>query len=114
MSGGLFVDVNEVLEVRLTRGRKQVKTIRYKYHAGFEGAQARSILRYDNSHSYLREGHPAPHHKHRFDHRTWQEFTPPEWIGAANRPHLSDVVEESRQWWQSTGHSLDLDARDLG
>ena len=92
--GGLFLDVAEVLAVRITRGRKHVRVVRYKYHAGIESPQARSIFRYDNSHSYVREGHPDPHHRHRFDYRTWNELTPPEWIGEDRCPHMSDVIEE--------------------
>jgi hypothetical protein len=106
--GGLFIDVETILAVRVTRGRRQVRPIRYAFHAGVEGAVSRGIFRYDNSHSYVREGHPDPHHRHRFDHRTWQEITPPEWIGKGRWPQLSDVIEELRQWWETTGQFLDL------
>jgi hypothetical protein len=33
---------------------------------------------------------------------------PLEWIGEVRRPHLSDVIEELRQWWETTGQFLDL------
>lgn len=104
----LFIDAETTLAVRIVRGRKQVRPARYKYQAGIEGPQVRSIFRYDNSHAYIREGQPDPHHKHRFDHTTWKEVTPPEWIGEARAPHLSDVIEELRDWWETTGRHLDL------
>jgi hypothetical protein len=104
----LFIDVETTLAVRVVRSQKQVLTLRYKYHAGIEGSHARSIFRYDNSHSYVREGHPDSHHKHRFNHTTWREVTPAEWIGANRWPHLSDVIAELRQWWETKGQYLDL------
>src|SRR5687768_14428459 len=45
--GGLFIDVEKSLAVRVVRGRRQVRTMRYTYHAGVEGSAARSIFRYD-------------------------------------------------------------------
>ena len=70
---------------------------------------SRTIFRYDNFHAYTREGHPDAHHKHLFDLTTWQEIPPPEWIGEAHWPHLSDVITELRRWWETTGQHLDLD-----
>jgi hypothetical protein len=83
--------------------------MRYTYHAGIEGSASRSIFRYDNAHTYVREGHPDTHHKHTFDHSTWTEKAPPEWIGEERWPHLGDVLAELRQWWETTGQHLDLD-----
>lgn len=104
---GLFVDVEKILEVQGTGSRARVRTIRYSYHAGVEGSADRAIFRYDNFHAYAREGNPDAHHKHRFDHTIWQEIPPPEWIGEERWPHLSDVLEELRAWWESTGQFLD-------
>lgn len=97
---GLFIDVKKRLDVNIW---SQVQTYRYDYHAGLEGPLDRPIFRYDNAHVYRREGHADEHHKHRFDSTTWQEIEPPEWIGRARWPHLSEVVEELESWWRTTG-----------
>ncbi len=102
---GLFLDVDKTLEINR---RQQVRTIKYSYHAGVEGEQDRPIFRYDNAHRYVREGHPDEHHRHRFDHATWREIDPPDWVGRERWPHLSDAIEELRVWWESTGIQLDL------
>lgn len=104
---GLFVDVDKTLEVNT---RNQVQTVKYSYHAGIEGRSDRPILRYDNAHRYAREGHEDEHHKHRFDASTWQEIEPPEWIGRQRWPHLSEVIEELRDWWITTRQHLDVAA----
>ena len=109
--GDLFIDVETFLAVRVAGDQRQVRTVRYTYHAGVEGSQDRSVFRYDNFHAYSREGHADAHRKHVFDHATWKVKTPPEWIGAARWPHLSDVIEELRQWWETTGRRLDLGHR---
>lgn len=106
--GGLFINVEKFLAVRVVGGRRQVRTVRYTYRAGVEGSQDRPVFRYDNFHAYSREGHPDAHHKHRFDYTTWREIAPPEWIGEDKWPHLSDVIEELRRWWETTGRHLDL------
>lgn len=106
---GLFVDTDKFLVVRETGGRQLVKTDTYSYHAGIEGRSARTIFQYDNFHAYTREGHPDAHHKHRFDPTTWQEITPPEWVSEDAWPHLSDVLAELRDWWETTGRFLDLE-----
>lgn len=106
--GGLFIDVEEFLAVRTARGRRHVRSVRYSFHAGIEGPLGRTVFRYDNHHSYLREGHPDAHHKHVFDPTTWAERPPPEWIGEERRRNLSDVIAELRQWWEATGQHLGL------
>lgn len=102
---GLFIDVDKTLEFN---DRHQVRNIAYSYHAGVAGAQDRAIFRYDNAHRYAREGHEDEHHKHRFDSATWQEIEPPVWVGRERWPHLSNVIEELIEWWESTGQHLDL------
>jgi hypothetical protein len=109
--GGLFIDVDKSPAVRVVRNRRQVRIVRYTYYAGIEGSAARGIFRYDNAHTYFKEGHPDAHRKHRFDHSTWTEIAPPVWIGEDRWPHLSDVIEELREWWESTGRHLDLGRR---
>lgn len=103
---GLFVDVRKTLAVQDRQRRIMVRTIDYAYHAGIEGAKDRPIFRYDNAHTY--PGHPDAHHKHRFDPATWRQIGRPDWVGAAGWPHLSDAVEELRDWWNETGQQLGL------
>lgn len=100
---GLFVDVVKVLEVDR---RHRARTVSYSYHAGFLGNPGRPVLRYDNAHSY--PNHTDAHHKHRFDHVTWQPIEPPMWIGRDDWPHRSDVLEELRDWWNVAGQHLGI------
>lgn len=103
---GLFIDVDKTLEFN---ERRQVRTIRYGYHAGVAGERDRAIFRYDNAHRYTREGHEDEHHKHQFDHTGWQEIEPPVWVGRERWPHLSEVIEELIAWWDATAQYLDRD-----
>jgi hypothetical protein len=103
----LFIDVNKTLAVRNERGRVMVRTIAYAYHAGIEGTEDRPIFRYDNAHTYCAQANA--HHKHRFDYMTWQPIHPPEWVGEARWPHLSEVIDELQTWWNETGQHLELD-----
>jgi len=103
----VFVDVDKTLEVN---DRNYARTINYSYHAGIEGPADRPIFRYDNAHRYVKEGHEDDHHRHRFDHATWLEIEPPEWVGRDQWPHPTEVIEELRAWWASTGQLLNLDA----
>lgn len=105
---GLFVDVLKYLNVRRYPTRTLVRTNRYRYHAGVEGDANRPIFRYVNTDA--KPGHAGAHHKHRFDPTTWREIEPPLWIGEERWPHLSDVVDELRDWWETTGRHLRLEA----
>jgi hypothetical protein len=104
---GTFIDVLKYLEVRILPSRAIVRTQRYRYHAGVEGPANRPIFRYDNSDT--KTGHADAHHKHRFDPTTWQEIKPPVWIGEESWPHLSDVVEELRKWWETAGMHMGIE-----
>jgi hypothetical protein len=107
---GLFIDVEKYLKVKaLTSGGRRVRTRTYSYNAGVEGSQDRAIFQYDNFHTYEREGHRDAHHKHRFDHRTWRRINPPDWISEEGWPHLSDAIEELREWWETTGQHLNIE-----
>jgi hypothetical protein len=106
---GLFVDVYKILELNEF---DQIRTEKYDYHAGVIGPVARSIFRYDNAHEHTSAGHQDRHHKHVFNHRTWEERTPPEWIGHANWRTLKQVVDELHEWWQDIGRYLDLPIAD--
>jgi len=108
---GLFIDVVKVLELDLhTRRSLLARTMSYSYHAGFRGWQSRPVFRYDNAHMY--PGHGDEHHFHRFDYATWRPVEPPDWIGRDRWPHLSDVIGELEDWWDSVGRHLDLDLPD--
>ena len=104
---GTFNDVLKYLEVRKLPSRTIVRKRRYRYHAGVEGNANRPLFRYDNTD--IKSGHADAHHKHRFDPTTWQEIEPPLWIGEEHWPHLSDVVEELRDWCETTGRLLRLE-----
>lgn len=108
---GLFIDARTSLEVD---ERRNVRVLEYRYHAGVEGPSNRPIFRYDNAHPYAREGHPDDHHRHRYDHATWQEIKPPTWVGHDRRPLLSQALEELREWWETAGQHLDLTERSEG
>lgn len=99
--GNTFLDVTKTLEIN---ERNQVRTLYYKYHAGILlGGDTKSIFRYDNAHTYAREGHADAHHKHRYDYSTWEEIRPAEWVGYDHWPTLADVLEELYAWWQEIG-----------
>lgn len=100
-AGGLFIDVDKTLEIN---ERNQVRTVRYSYHAGIAGRADRPVFRYDNAHTH--PGHEDEHHKHIFDHRTWQEIRPPACVTRAGWPTLGQVIDELYEWWQETGQFL--------
>lgn len=102
----LFVDVEIELSVTWRGGRQWVRIAECKYHAGILGDSARTVFRYDNAHPYPE--HPDSFHKHVFDATTWQQVGMPIWIGRENWPQLSEVLEELREWWESTGRFLKL------
>lgn len=83
--------------IRITPKRR-VKTFSFSYHAQLTGPPLRPIFRYDNAHTYEREGHGDAFHKHQFDPNTWREIVPPQWIGYSHWPTLRDVLEELEQW----------------
>ncbi|HEX5498394.1 MAG TPA: hypothetical protein VFX03_04170, partial [Thermomicrobiales bacterium] len=74
------------------------------------GSEERSIFRYDNADS--KPGHEDAHHKHLFDPATWREKLPEEWIGFDRWPHLNEVIEELRDWWETTGQLLGIEVSD--
>lgn len=99
----LYVSVRKTLELN---ENGQVRTISYSYHCGIDRHPPRSIFRYDNAHRYIREKHPDEHHRHRYDESTWEQISPPDWIGYERWPHLSDVIEELYEWWQERGRFI--------
>jgi hypothetical protein len=101
--GGTYVNVTDQLQ-RIDLAH--VRTLGYSFHAGLRGEPDRAIFRYDNAHTYLREGQPDAHHKHRYDVVTGREIKPPEWVGRDRVPTLCAVLTELEQWWLETGQFL--------
>ncbi len=98
---GIYLDVRKILELN---ERNQVRTSKYKYHAGIAGEGSRPLFRYDNAHGYGRAGHVDNHHKHVFD-ETGKESRDPEWIGRDRWPTMREVIVELEEWWLSHQHS---------
>lgn len=94
--GGLVLHVTKFLELN---DAHQVRAFGYRYQAQFAEPPLRQIFRYDDAHTYEREGHEDAFHCHRFNVRTWEEIEPPEWVGYANWPTLREVLDELYQWW---------------
>jgi len=69
-----------------------------------EGPEDRPIFRYDNAHKY--RGHSDEHHKHCFDPSNWEEIGRPVWVGRDQWPHLDEIIEELREWWEDSGQHL--------
>jgi hypothetical protein len=93
--GGLVLHVDIALE---RDSRDQVRGVNYRYQAQFAKPPLRQIFRYDNDHTYAREGHPDAFHKHIFSNRTWREVEVVH-IGRDNFPTLAEVIDELYQWW---------------
>ena len=91
--GGYTIAVDKILEVRSTRGRREVRTVRYSYQAlrTLPDGQVRELFRYDNDHRYVREGHPDEHHMHVFDQAGNEHII---WVGRDNWPTLHRVINE--------------------
>ncbi len=86
-------------------GDTLIQTEMYAYNALLQGKH--NILRYDNQHpDAMHDGHCDPHHKHVFDFSTGDELTSPQWIGEAEWPTLSAVIEELREWHAANYHCL--------
>ena len=93
--GGLVLHVDVLLE---RDRRDRVRGLVYRYQAQFSGLPLRQIYRYDNDHTYAREGHPDAFHKHVFSTRTWEEIDVIH-IGRSRFPNLIDVIDELYEWW---------------
>jgi len=94
--GDLVIHVNKILELNSSH---EVRGLLYSYQAQFVSAPERIIFRYDNAHTYSKEGHQDGFHKHTFSFRTWKEIVPPTWIGRQDWPELSKVIDELYDWW---------------
>lgn len=94
---GLELAVKKDQEVEYRSGGPYVRTVRYAYQflRQQEGHRI-GIFRYDNFHAHA--GHGDPHHYHRYDD-TGAPIEPPEHIGEARWPTLSDVIAQTYQWW---------------
>lgn len=90
-------------EVKIRNGRPWVRTVEYSYQGLRRAGDATlRLFRYDNAHPH--PGHDDAHHKHNCD-REGNELYPPEYVGEAGWPTLSDVLEELRN------HRLDWSER---
>ncbi len=94
---GFSLAVLKFQEVNFRHGRPWVRTVLYSYQ-GLQrlGNVTRKLFRYDNFHPH--PGHSDAHHKHRSD-AAGIEIDPPDHVGAASWPTLSDALEELRQTW---------------
>jgi len=95
--GRIVIGVEKFLEIleRLD-GDAIVETRWYTYNVRVRGKH--NIFRYDNQHpEYLHIGHHDEHHKHVFDSETGEELGTV-WISSDGWPHLSEVIDEARDW----------------
>jgi len=97
--GQIVITVRKRLEIleRLD-GDAIVETRSYSYNVSLRGED--NVFRYDNGHpDFLYPGHRDAHHKHVYDLQTGEEVSgSPIWVGADGWPHLSDVIDEARDW----------------
>lgn len=95
--GGIEVLVAKILKILSGSGhRSLVQTIEYSYNAYVAGQG--NILRYNSPH----DDHNQFHHVHRFDFFGGGDETVEEIKTEEDRPTLSDVLEELRNWyWQN-------------
>lgn len=109
--GGIYVDVNKTLRVVSSEGPLTlVQTAIYSYNVVLHNVG--NIFRYDSPHE---TGHPQPfahhlhHHVHRYDLESERHDCTIEIIADVNNvPHLSDVMDEAREWYYK---HMDLIAR---
>lgn len=69
-NGGLLLHVDKYFDIGEAN---RIRGFRYRYHGQFAKPPLRPIFRYDNDHTYTREGHPDAFHKHVFSDRIWLE-----------------------------------------
>lgn len=93
--GGLVIHVDKSLEVD---DRHRARGFLYRYQAQFVAQPLREIFRYDNDHTYTREGHPDAYHKHVFSTVTWKQAEVVH-IGREKFPTLLNVIDELYEWW---------------
>ena len=87
---GAVLSVEKRYEIRHLRGRPEVRTREYRYHAFMPGPPARDLFRYDNCHGGL-----DTLHRHAFD--ADGEELDPEDIPHDAMPWLSEVIEETQR-----------------
>ena len=87
---GPILSVEKRYEVRYVRGRPEVRTAEYRYHAFLPGPPVRNLFRYDNCHGGL-----DTLHRHAFDaDGREQGFAE---IAHDAMPWLSEVIEEAHR-----------------
>ena len=101
IAGDLFCKGGLLLHVDISLERDTYDKVRglfYRYQAQFAEPPLRQIFRYDNDHTYEREGHPDAFHKHVFSDRTWREVEVVH-VGRERFPTLMEVIDELYGWW---------------
>ena len=95
-AGGAVLSVEKDFEVRYRRGRVEVQTSEYRYHAWLPGPPLRDLFRYDNCHGGLDTLH---RHGYGPDGR---ELAPRP-VAHAGLPWLSEVIEEAQRLGAASG-----------
>ena len=95
-SSGAVLAVEKQLAVRYVRGRPEVRTVEYAYHAWLPGPPRLDLFRYDNCHGGL-----DTLHRHRYapDGRELD----PRPVAHADLPWLSEVIEEAQRLGAASG-----------
>ena len=96
IAGGVVLNVSKIFEVRYRRGRLEVRTDEYRYHAWLPGPPRRDLFRYDNCHGGLDTLH---RHGYGPDGRELDPLP----VAHADLPWLSEVIEEAQRLGAASG-----------
>ena len=95
-SSGAVLSPEKEFEVRYRRGRAEVRTREYRYHAWLPGPPRRDLFRYDNCHGGLDTLH---RHGYAPDGRELDPLP----VAHADLPWLSEVIEEAQRLGAASG-----------
>ena len=95
-TSGAVLAVEKQLGVRYVRGRPEVLTDEYRYHAWLPGPPRRDLFRYDNCHGGLDTLH---RHGYGPDGRELDPLP----VAHAALPWLSEVIEEAQRLGAASG-----------
>ena len=90
IAGGTVLNVSKLFTVRYRRGRAEVRTREYRYHAWLPGPPRLDLFRYDNCHGGLGTLH---RHGYAPDGRGLDPLP----VAHADLPWLSEVIEEAQR-----------------
>ena len=93
---GAVLSPEKDFEVRYRRGRPEVRTSEYRYHAWLPGPPRRDLFRYDNCHGGLDTLH---RHGYGPDGRELDPLP----VAHAALPWLSEVIEEAQRLGAASG-----------